>query len=136
MSYALGSRSRRRLSGVHTDLVRVVRRAIAISSIDFTVLEGLRTIEQQRINVDRGVSWTMRSRHLTGHAVDLAPWVAGGIDWNDDMQWRAMGQAVCRAAERFGIPIIWGALKKHGGDWSRQNDAGHFELKRSVYPAR
>ena len=136
MTFVLGGRSRQRLQGVHPDLVRVVKRAIGITSIDFTVIQGLRTLEQQRRNIANGVSWTMRSRHLTGHAVDLAPWVNSGIDFNAEMQWRAMGHAVCRAAEKLGIPITWGALKRHGGDWSRKNDAGHFELKWAAYPAR
>ncbi len=134
MIFAFGTRSKKNLKGVHEDLLRVLHHAIEFSSIDFLVLEGLRTKEQQRINVSHGVSWTMNSRHLTGHAVDLAPWVDNKIDWNEVMFWRAMGHAVCRAAHIESVPIIWGALRKHGGDWKRQNDAGHFELDRLHYP--
>ena len=134
MTFALGSRSRKRLEDVHPDLVGVVELAIQISSIDFTVIEGLRTAEQQRKNIAKGVSWTMNSRHLTGHAVDLAPWVNGDIDWNDVMQFRALGHAVCRAAQIKKIPVIWGAQKHHGGDWRRTNDMPHFELSSATYP--
>lgn len=136
MTYILGKRSRSRLIGLHPDLVRVCKRGIFISSIDWTVIEGLRDREQQRRNIANGVSWTMRSRHLTGHGVDIAPWVGGGIDYNAVEQWVAMGHAICRAAQELNILITWGALKKYGGDWSRQNDMGHFELKWSVYPTR
>ena len=60
------------LEGVHPDLVKVVHRAAALSDIDFTVLEGLRTVARQKQLVKAGASKTMNSRHITGHAVDLA----------------------------------------------------------------
>jgi peptidoglycan LD-endopeptidase CwlK len=75
MTYALGTRSRQRLSGVHPDLVAVVKRAIQITEqLTSTVLEGIRNINRQRELFKAGKSTTMNSRHLTGHAVDLAPW--------------------------------------------------------------
>jgi peptidoglycan L-alanyl-D-glutamate endopeptidase CwlK len=77
MSIVLGQRSLSRLEGVHPDLVRVVKRAAAISDLDFTVLEGLRTLERQRKLRAEGASKTLNSRHLTGHAVDLAPLING-----------------------------------------------------------
>lgn len=80
MAYRLGKRSRQHLVGVHPDLVRVVERAINITSVDFTVLEGLRAIERQRRLLSSGASTTLRSRHLTGHAVDLGAWVDGTVD--------------------------------------------------------
>lgn len=82
MSFSLGARSESRLEGVHADLVRVVRRAIAITPVDFTVLEGVRTVARQRQLVDAGASRTMNSRHLTGHAVDLGAIVAGKVRWD------------------------------------------------------
>ncbi|MDM8544680.1 hypothetical protein QUF90_26690 [Desulfococcaceae bacterium HSG9] len=42
MAYRLGKKSKKRLVGVHHDLVRVVKRAIKITDIDFMVLEGVR----------------------------------------------------------------------------------------------
>ena len=74
MTYQLGTRSRQRLSGVHPDLVAVVKRAIHITEQDFTVIEGIRNIKRQRELFKAGKSTTMNSRHLTGHAVDIAPW--------------------------------------------------------------
>ena len=74
MSYTLGKRSLQNLSGVHPDLVDVVKRAIEITEQDFSVIEGIRNINRQRELVKTGKSTTMNSRHLTGHAVDIAPW--------------------------------------------------------------
>ena len=80
--YHLGRRSLVNLGGVKNDLVAVVKRAIEITEVDFTVLEGLRTVERQKELVANGASTTMNSRHLDGHAVDLGAWVDGTISWH------------------------------------------------------
>lgn len=72
----LTPRDLKRLEGVHPDLVRVVRRARLTAR--FMVIEGLRTLDRQRQLVEEGNSKTLRSRHLTGHAVDLGRWTAPG----------------------------------------------------------
>lgn len=127
MAYALGSRSRERLQGVHPDLVRVVERAIQISPVDFTVIEGLRTVEKQREYVRAGASKTMNSRHITGHAVDLAPWVGGTVRWDWPLFYK-LAPAMKRAAQELGVAIVW------GGDWRTFKDGPHFELDRKAYP--
>ncbi|MGL5735297.1 MAG: M15 family metallopeptidase, partial [Beijerinckiaceae bacterium] len=66
-------RSLDNLAGIHPDLRRVMDRALHESPIDFTVIEGLRTVERQKELVAKGASKTMNSRHITGHAVDLMP---------------------------------------------------------------
>lgn len=107
--FHLGQRSEANLEGVHPDLVRCVRRAIATTSVDFTVFEGLRTIERQRELVREGVSRTLDSYHLTGHAVDLVPWIAGSLRW----QLPACVQiaaAMRQAADAFDVPIVWGCV--------------------------
>ena len=73
MAYKLSQRSLQNLSGVHPDLVAVVKRAIEITEQDFSVIEGIRSIDRQRELVKSGASQPMNSRHLTGHAVDIAP---------------------------------------------------------------
>jgi hypothetical protein len=125
MSYVLGKRSKERLEGVHPDLVAVVERAIEISKVDFTVLEGVRSVARQRELFNKGASKTMNSRHLTGHAVDLAPWP---IDWNDLGRFRTMSEAVKMASVELEIPVAW------GGDWRSFYDGPHFELDRKAYP--
>ena len=69
-NYVLGSKSLKELEGVHDDLVKVVKRAIELTAQDFSVHDGIRTIEDQKKLVERGASKTMNSRHITGNAVD------------------------------------------------------------------
>ncbi len=126
MAYKLGTRSLQNLSGVHPDLVAVVKRAIEITEQDFTVIEGIRNINRQRELVKSGASQTMNSRHLTGHAVDMVPWP---VDWEDLDRFETMAEAMKDAAEELDISIVW------GGDWKSFYDAPHFELDRKVYPA-
>jgi peptidoglycan L-alanyl-D-glutamate endopeptidase CwlK len=125
MGYVLGNKSRRRLYGVHPDLVLVVNKAIEITTQDFTVLEGLRTLERQQQLYNTGKSKTMNSRHLTGHAVDLAPWP---ISW-DWEYFYPIADAMKDASDEVGVPIEW------GGDWKSFPDGPHFQLPHKDYPA-
>ena len=121
MAYKLGTRSLQNLSGVHPDLVAVVKRAIQITEQDFTVIEGVRNIERQRELYRKGASKTLNSRHLTGHAVDMVPWP---VDWNDLKRFEVVSEAMKAAAEELNIPIVW------GGDWKSFYDGPHFEIAR------
>jgi len=127
MPFKLGARSLGRLKGLHPDLVKVVTRAIEISTVDFAVLEGLRTIERQKALVEAGSSQTMNSRHLDGHAVDLGAWVDGQIDWSWPLYARIAG-AMKMAAKDVNVPIEW------GGDWATFKDGPHFQLPWKEYP--
>lgn len=153
MSYALGTRSRARLKGVHPDLVRVVEEAIKRTPTDFTVLEGLRTVERQTALVAAGASQTMQSRHLTGHAVDLGAMVGSEVRWDMGLYY-PIAAAMRDAARLMAIPLRW------GGCWLRIDtatrtpaqlvadyvasrrlagrkafiDAPHFELWSGSYP--
>ncbi len=127
MTFKLSARSRDRLRGVHPDLVSIFERGIAITPIDFMIVEGLRTRERQRELVEAGASQTMNSRHLTGHAVDIAPIVAGQLRWDWPLYFR-LAPVIKQAAEELGIPVEW------GGDWKSFRDAPHWQLPRSVYP--
>jgi peptidoglycan L-alanyl-D-glutamate endopeptidase CwlK len=75
--HTLSQRSESNLTGVHPDLVKVVRRALENCETDFTVVEGLRTLARQKELVAKGFSKTMKSRHLKGEAVDLYPYYQG-----------------------------------------------------------
>ena len=79
--YKLGKRSMGNLVGVHPELAYAVIEAIKITKQDFTVFEGVRTYQRQRVLYDRGDSKTLRSYHLNGLAVDLVPYVNGKITW-------------------------------------------------------
>lgn len=124
--YKLGERSQLRLKGVHPDLVKVVEHAIDISTINFTVLEGLRTPERQKLLRDAGASQTLNSRHITGHAVDLGALVDGEVRWDWPL-YHQIAKAMKQAAKQVGVDITW------GGDW-KMRDGPHFELSRRSYP--
>ena len=143
MAYRLGRRSRKRLRGVHPDLVAVVKRAIKITAVDFTVLEGVRTRARQRRLVRSGASKTMNSRHLTGHAVDLGAWVDGTVSWHWGHYFK-IADAMKKAAAKEGIEVKW------GGSWKmlskmparitardmhrRFPDGPHYQLSWRKYP--
>lgn len=127
MKYNLSQRSLVKLRDVHSDLVAVVKLAITLTDIDFTVLEGLRSVERQKQLVRTGKSKTMNSRHLTGHAVDLGAWVNGGVSWEWE-HYNKIAEAMKHAANNLGIDLEW------GGDWKTFKDGPHFQLSRKRYP--
>lgn len=152
MTFSLGPTSTGHLLGVHPHLVAVVQRAIAITSQDFTVVEGVRSVEQMCINYGKGrtaeecvlkgvpakyaqpeerkVTWLnhpLESKHGVkpdgfGHAVDLAPWVNGAIDWNALPRFHAISEVMTASAAELNTPIIW------GGSWHTSPDLPHWEL--------
>ena len=152
MTYRLGLRSMLRLRGVRPELVAVVERAIGLSDIDFTVLEGLRTRARQAELVKSGASKTLNSRHLTGHAVDLAPLVGGKVSWHWPLFFE-LAPAMIEASKTLGVHVEWGGcwdkdlreLDPHDiagevlGYGSRHAgpdflDGPHFQLSRKAYP--
>lgn len=127
MGYRFSRRSLSKLKGVHPDLVMVVKKAITCTPVDFSILEGMRTEARQRKLFEKGATTTMNSRHLTGHAVDIAPYVDGQIRWDWPL-FDQLGPAMKLAAIAVGISIQW------GGDWKSFRDGPHFQLPRSDYP--
>ena len=115
-----------RLNGVHPELVKVVKRAIQITEVDFMVTEGLRTKARQVELVKAGASRTMNSRHITGHAVDVAAMVGGKVRW-DWALYPKIAKAMKQAADELDVMIVW------GGDWKSFKDGPHFELDRRYY---
>ncbi|PTT44813.1 M15 family metallopeptidase [Aeromonas sp. HMWF016] len=128
MTWTFSARSERRLEGVHSDLIQVVRRALLLSPVDFIVLEGVRTPERQRELKAAGVTKTLNSRHITGHAVDLAPWLNNQIPWHDWHAFTMVANAMKLAAVELNILLTW------GGEWQSLRDGPHFELPWEVYP--
>ena len=125
--FTLGHRSKQKLKGVHPDLVKVVECAIQLTTVDFAVLEGLRTPERQKALVEAGASQTLNSRHLTGHAVDLGAWVGDEVRWDWPL-YHKIAAAMKDAAKQVDVPIEW------GGDWRNFKDGPHFQLPRKTYP--
>ena len=123
----LDKRSETSLQGVHPDLVKVVRRAAEITTVDFVITEGKRTEAKQKQMVASGASRTMNSRHLTGHAVDLAAKVGNDIRWDWPLYFK-LAAAMKQAAAELKVSIEW------GGDWRTFKDGPHFQLAWKAYP--
>lgn len=148
MTFKLSQRSLNTLSRVDSRMQRVVRRAIEITEVDFVVVQGLRTRDEQMRLYGKGrdaaqmlkaglpvayaapsekkVTWTMNSNHLSGRAVDLAAYVDGKIDWVNIDNYRKIAAAMKQAAMELCVVIEW------GGDWGRNKDYPHFEIKRGT----
>lgn len=122
MPYRFSIRSNTNLKGVKPALVKVMREAIVNSPYDFIVTCGLRTLEQQKVLVATGKSRTLKSKHLTGNAVDIAVLVDGEVSW-DLKYYREVADHVKKIAKSLGVRVTW------GGDWSGFIDGPHFQLE-------
>ena len=132
--YKLGKRSLERLEGVDERMVAVVKSAIHQSDQDFSVICGLRSIEEQKKLVARGASQTMKSKHIDGLAVDLAAW-EDGIRWELNL-YDEIADAMKAAANDLGVKIRWGAawhIDNIGDFRGSAEDAmnGYVDLRRS-----
>lgn len=121
--FKLSEKSLCRLEGVDERLVNVVKKAITITTVDFCVLEGLRTVERQKELVKLGKSQTMNSRHLTGHAVDLGAFVDGEINWSSKY-YDDIATAMFKSGAILNVPLRW------GGSFKTFKDLVHFEISR------
>lgn len=131
------ARSLRNLQGIHPDLRKVMDRALQEAPFAFIVTEGLRTKERQKELVRIGASKTLNSRHITGHAIDLVPFVDidkdGRVETEEMYSWplyHKLAPVIKAAAAKEGVAIVW------GGDWKSFKDGPHWELDRRVYPAK
>ena len=105
--FKLSERSLAKLEGVDPQLVAVVKRAITLTSTDFGVIEGVRTIESQRALVAKGASQTMNSKHLEGRAVDLMAYIGTRGSWELNL-YDDIADAMKMAAQQLGVAITWG----------------------------
>jgi len=108
MSFKLSNRSLGKLEGVDERLVAVVKHAITVTKIDFGVICGLRTIEEQLELVAHGASQTMKSKHIGGNAVDLMAYVGSRGSWELNL-YDDLADAMKAAAIDLGVPLRWGA---------------------------
>lgn len=133
MGFKLSQRSKANLEGVDDRLVKVINRALEISSADFAVIEGLRSMKKQEENVRKGVSKTMASRHLTGHAVDILPSaIKPGMNW-DLKYFIPILKAIKQAGDELGTPLRFGINWKSDPSLPIETkfiDAPHVEIPR------
>ena len=118
--FILGDRSTKNLVGVNADLVKVVKRALELSPVDFTVIEGLRTKERQAELMKQGFTRTLKSRHIIGEAVDIVPLP---VDWKNPKPFGLVAEAMKKAADELGVKITW------GGDWKSFVDLPHYQIE-------
>lgn len=131
-NFRFSHRSDNNLKGVNANLVKVVRRALEITTVDFIVIEGVRTVARQQQLYDQGrktegkiVTWTMKSKHIDGNAVDLLP-VTG---WDNLSSFKAVSKAMFQAASELGVKITWGADWNGNGIQEKgETDSPHFEI--------
>ena len=119
MSYKLGKGSLAKLEGIDERMIAVVKYAINVTKQDFSVICGMRTIEEQKVLVAKGASQTMKSKHIDGLAVDLMAYVNGGR-WELNL-YDEIADAMSEGAREIDVPIVWGAA------WSVPNIAQYGE---------
>lgn len=129
MSFKFSKKSLEKLNHtkLHPELKKLMLEAIKNSPVDFSILETVRTVEQQKINVAKGVSKTMRSKHIPStnksdmcEAVDVAPYP---INWHDINRFLKLANHIKNTAKILEIEVVY------GGDWKSFKDYPHWELK-------
>lgn len=108
MSFILSGRSLHKLAGVDQQLQNVVRKAITVTKIDFGVIQGLRTLAEQKELVAKGASQTLKSKHLEGKAVDLMAYVGSRGSWELNL-YDDIASAMQEAAIELKVGLCWGA---------------------------
>lgn len=126
--FKFGSSSLKKLEGVDKRLVEVLKEAISISPVDFTIVEGIRTMERQKELVKEGKSKTLKSKHLSGKAVDFAPCIRGCVSFNEK-------DAIFLSGFILAVARIKGLKVRVGSIWDHESitdnsfvDAFHVEL--------
>lgn len=153
MAFQFGTKSRAALAAVHPDLAALAEAALAECEIDFSITEGMRSKERQEKLVAEGKSQTLKSRHITGHAVDVGALVDGKLTW-DMPAYAQIADAFRKASIATGIPFEWGcawgldltkfasadeAKAAYVAERARQGkkpffDGPHFQLPSRDYP--
>ena len=134
------------LGECHPDLRRIFEHVI--EHWDCTILDGARTLDEQKQNVANGASETMHSKHLPGadgfsHAVDALPYP---FDWDAiEKGLNAIKKADggMQIAEVYafigfvrGVASVMGIRLRQGADWNSNHqfedqsftDLPHHEL--------
>lgn len=138
-NFRFSKKSIENLKGVHPYLVSIVVHALKCNTtVDFTVIEGMRTRERQQELFKKGTTKTLNSKHCMQdigycYAVDLLPYIKGVSStdiWNKKDAFKAVSDAMFKSSKDLGIKIRW------GGDWNQNGrsddetfyDGPHFEL--------
>lgn len=128
--YKFSNKSQEKLATCHPDIQKIFNKVLSLGIFDLTVVEGKRSLERQKELVAEGKSKTLKSKHLTGDAIDVAIYKNGKIDWDDANAYYVLAGVVYAIAKQEGIAIRW------GGNWDRDQDMNdqtfddlvHYEL--------
>jgi peptidoglycan L-alanyl-D-glutamate endopeptidase CwlK len=133
-TFKLSTESEKILSTVKPELQRVIRRAAELTTIPFAIVSGNRTAKEQAWLYAQGrtrpglkITWTLKSNHMGGKAIDFSAVDAKGKPNNHDPKtWNKahygpIADVIKAAGKELGIPVYWGydMWKK---DW------GHVQL--------
>jgi len=145
----LGQASLKKLQGVHPDLVKVIKEAIKETPVDFSIVYGVRTTQEQKdlyalgrtkVNPDgkstnkplgnivtQKNGTTNKSNHQVkadgyGHAIDFVPYINGKIDWNATNEFKVIVAHIMATAKCLNVPVVAGLY------WKTFQDAPHIEL--------
>jgi peptidoglycan L-alanyl-D-glutamate endopeptidase CwlK len=109
MPFQLSQRSIDKLVGVDPKLVEIVKRAIEITTVDFGVIEGLRTRERQIELFEKGASQIREGgTHVAGKAVDLMAYLGERGSWELNL-YDNIADAMKQAALEKNVAVRWGA---------------------------
>lgn len=127
----LSTKDELKLKTLHPALVKVVRKAAEITTIPFKIMETTRSVAQQKENIKKGVSWTMKSRHLASkdgksRAMDIIP-LDPKTAWSWPVYYKLAPQ-IKAAAKLVKVNVEW------GGDWKKTKDGPHWQLSWKEYP--
>jgi len=96
------------------------------NKIEILIYDGIRTEAEQRANIARGVSKTMKSYHLVGQALDFVPVNEKGVpQWNLAAYKTGNINKMIAFAKTLGFE--W------GGDWKNFVDAPHLQFNFKGY---
>lgn len=134
--FRFSKRSMDQLNTVKPQLKELAIRVLAVSPIDFTIVQGKRTLAESQRNVANGTSFLKdpsKSKHITGDAIDFVPYVNGAIDWNNLENFWTIAKLFESEAKKMGISIRLGADWNGSGDYKDEikrgtYDGGHVEL--------
>jgi peptidoglycan L-alanyl-D-glutamate endopeptidase CwlK len=91
------------------------------AGIHVMIVETSRTLAEHLVNVANGKSWTKRSKHIDGLAIDICPYELYALHGTDKLQWDngdPIWPKIGAVGESLGM--------RWGGRW-QQKDMGHFE---------
>lgn len=128
--FSFSKKSLAQLDTVNPRLKALAIQVLSVSPIDFTIVQGRRTVEQSAQNIKNGTSFLSdpsKSKHVTGEAIDFAPYVNGKLDWDDREKFWTIAKLFKQEAEKMGIKVRLGADWNGSGSYKDEVQRGYFD---------